>query len=246
MKRINWLATLGFALIALSALLYLVHYAIFRDAHHIFIYLLGDLAFLPIEVLLVTLIIHRLLTDQERRAMLKKLNMVIGAFLSEVGTNLIKACLSFDTHPEVIRDEMMVTTDWTDQQFSRAIKRSRDYDFKIDSRNGDLDGLRRFLVTKREFLLRLLENPNVLGHETFTELLWAVFHLTEELAFRADVTRLPESDYDHLCGDMKRAYGHLVFQWLAYMRHLRDDYPYLYSLAVRTNPFNPNASPEVT
>jgi hypothetical protein len=29
------------------------------------------------------------------------------------------------------------------------------------------------------------------------------------------------------------------------MEHLKNDYPYLFSLAVRTNPFDPNASVEV-
>ena len=54
MKRLNWQILLGLSLIALSALFYLVHYAIFRDAHHIFIYMVGDIAFVPIEVLMVT------------------------------------------------------------------------------------------------------------------------------------------------------------------------------------------------
>ena len=44
---------------------------------------------------------------------------------------------------------------------------------------------------------------------------------------------------------MKRAYVLLIREWLDYMSHLRTDYPYLYSLAVRTNPFDPEASPEV-
>jgi hypothetical protein len=60
MKRSRWLIILSSFLIALSALLYLIHYEIFKDAHHIFIYMIGDIAFLPIEVLLVTLIIHHL------------------------------------------------------------------------------------------------------------------------------------------------------------------------------------------
>lgn len=55
----------------------------FRDPHHIFLYLIGDIAFVFIEVLLVTLIIHQLLSRREKQAMLKKLNMVIGAFFSE-------------------------------------------------------------------------------------------------------------------------------------------------------------------
>jgi hypothetical protein len=29
------------------------------------------------------------------------------------------------------------------------------------------------------------------------------------------------------------------------MKHLRDNYPYLFSLAMRTNPFDPHTSTEV-
>lgn len=53
MKRLSWQVIFGLALITLSAFLYLIHYAIFRDAHHIFIYLIGDTAFVFIEVLLI-------------------------------------------------------------------------------------------------------------------------------------------------------------------------------------------------
>jgi di/tricarboxylate transporter len=86
MKRpLSWQELLGIFLILLSALLYIFHFAIFRDVHHIFIYMIGDIAFVPIEVLLVTLIIHRLLSEREKRAQLEKLNMLIGTFFSEVG-----------------------------------------------------------------------------------------------------------------------------------------------------------------
>jgi hypothetical protein len=91
----------------------------------------------------------------------------------------------------------------------------------------------------------LLENPNLLEHESFTELLWAVFHLTEETACRVDLKQLPDTDCQHLSGDIKRVYGLLISEWLAYMKHLRDNYPYLFHLAARTNPFNPDASPIV-
>lgn len=37
----------------------------------------------------------------------------------------------------------------------------------------------------------------------------------------------------------------LAVSLVAYMKHLKEDYPYLFSLAVRTNPFDPNASAEV-
>ena len=245
MKRFNWQLLLGLFLVTLSTLFYLVHYFIFRDAHHIFIYLIGDIAFVPIEVLLVTLIIHRLLSEREKRSMMKKLNMVIGAFFSEVGIKLLKCFSDFDYNFDKVRENLIVTNNWSEQKFSSTGKSLKNYDYKIDSLKGDLEDLRSFLMGKRDFLLRLLENPNLLEHESFTELLWAVSHLTEELAARIDVKRLSDADYAHLSGDIKRAYILLVVQWLSYMKHLKNDYPYLFSLAIRTNPFDPNASPEI-
>ena len=245
MKRFNWQILLGLSLIALSALLYLGHYAIFEDAHHIFIYMVGDIAFVPIEVLLVTLIIHQLLNVREKRAMLKKLNMVIGAFFSEVGTQLLKSFYDFDTGAETIREDLIVKKEWSAKDFSHTLKYLKNYHYSVDSKKSDLESLKEFLIGKRDFLLGLLENPNLLEHESFTELLWAVFHLTEELACREDVKQLIDTDYNHISGDMKRAYVLLITEWIAYMKHLKADYPYLFSLAIRTNPFDPHASPAV-
>jgi hypothetical protein len=239
------LIVLGLLLVLLSAVSYLAHYAIFGDAHHIFIYLVGDIAFVPIEVLLVTLIIHRLLESREKRSILKKLNMVIGAFFSELGTELLGYFSDFDPQSSEIRERLVVTNDWTEREFSTVARSLKAFDCVIDSEDDNLENLRGFLMEKRGFLLALLGNPNLLEHESFTDLLWAVFHLAEELGHRADVRRLPDTDYEHLAGDIKRAYKLLISEWLDYMNHLRSDYPYLFSLAIRTNPLDRNASPEV-
>lgn len=246
MKRfLNWQVLLGISLIALSAVFYLIHYAIFRDTHHIFIYLLGDIAFVPIEVLLVTLIIHRLLSAREKRAMLKKMNMVVGIFFSEAGTALLKSLSAFDSQSDKLGVKLVVASNWSEQEFSMVKKYVKGYDCRIDIHKGDLEGLRDFLVGERKFLLALLQNPNLLEHESFTDLLWAVTHLTEELSHRKDLRTLPNADYEHLSGDIKRAYIMLITEWLGYMEHLEESYPYLFSLAVRTNPFDPAASPVV-
>jgi len=236
---------LGIILIALSAIVYLVHYFIFRDPHHIFIYLIGDIAFVFFEVLLVTLVIHQLLSQREKRARLEKLNMVIGAFFSEVGIKFLTYLSDFDPGLDKIRKELIVTKDWPDQEFLGVSRRLKDYDYGVDIQKVNLEDLRGFLLGKRDFLLRLLENPNILEHETFTELLRAVFHLTEELGQREDIAKLPDTDVEHLAGDIKRVYIQLVHQWLDYMKHLKDNYPYLFSLAMRTNPFDQESSPIV-
>jgi hypothetical protein len=243
MKHLRWQIILASFLIFLSTILYLVHYAIFRDAHHIFLYLLGDIAFVPIEVLLVTVIIHQVLSAREKNARMEKLNMVIGAFFSEVGTKLLTYFSDWDPKLGKIRSDLIVSGDWSPKEFSEVSKRLKTYEYIVDIHKADLNGLRKFLGTKLEFLVRLLENPTLLEHESFTDLLWAVFHLAEELAARDSFARLPDTDYQHLAGDIKRIYVLLVHQWLNYMEHLKNNFPYLFSLAMRTNPFDQEASP---
>ena len=97
----------------------------------------------------------------------------------------------------------------------------------------------------RGFLVSLLENPVLVEQEGFREALLAVFHLADELSCRGQVANLPRSDISHLAGDINRAYQKLVEQWLVYLSHLKNQYPYLFSLAVRRNPFDPEASPVV-
>lgn len=245
MKRLKWQILFGISLITLSAVVYFIQIQIFETPRNTFFYIFQDLAFVPISVLMVTLIIDQVLRIREKRVLLKKMNMVIGAFFSEVGTDLLKLFAHFDLHYETLSRNLMISDKWSEQDFSKIKKQLKDFDYKLDCKKGDLEVLKIFLTGKRDFLLRLLENPNLLEHESFTDLLWAVFHLTEELNCRADTRALPDTDYKHLSGDIRRAYVILISEWLSYMKHLRVDYPYLFSLAVRTNPFDPDALPEV-
>lgn len=242
MKRFfNWQVVLGLGLVALSALVYLLHYAIFHDAHHILIYFVGDVAFVPIEVLLVTLIIHRLLSVREKRALRIKLNMVIGAFFSELGTDLINIFLKATRNPEEITKGLRISTGWKKGDFQKARELAAGFEPDMDMKDGCLREFKEFLKGNKMFLLRLLENPNLIEHDSFTDLLWAVFHLLDELEARDTLEGLPESDYEHLKGDTSRAYECLLREWLTYMEHLKEAYPYLFSLAVRTNPLDPEA-----
>lgn len=246
MKRIGWQTLLGLALIILSAIAYIIHYFIFRDLHHILIYLVGDIAFVFIEVLLVTLVIHQLLASREKRAMLKKMNMVIGAFYSDVGTKLLMSFAKFDPHIEKIRDELATAKTLSNRDFDTLSRKLDSYDTVIISDLHELKVLADFLYSKRDFLVRLLENPILLEHGSFTDLLWAVFHLADELALRQNIMEISKVDHEHINGDSRRAYLLLLKEWVRYMKHLRAYYPYLYSLAIRTNPFDNAARPEIT
>ena len=246
MKRYLTFIVLACGFIALSALLYFVHYAIFHDVHHIFIYMVGDLAFLPLEVFLVVIVIERVLARREKQAVMQKLNMVVGAFFSEVGNELLQRLLGCFEKGDDISRHFAVKQNWTREDFKKAMEFAKTIGAKPDCRDIDLNDLKKFLVQKRQFLLALLENPNLLEHEQFTDLLWATFHLTEELEARKSLTDCPEADIKHVAGDIQRVYSQLIVEWLSYVEHLKSKYPYLFSLVARTHPFQEQPSPVVT
>jgi hypothetical protein len=246
MKRFfSWQISLIIGLVTASAIIYHVHYLIFHDSRDIFFYTLLDLAFLPLNALIVTFILSKLLTIREKQSKLEKLNMVIGSFFSEAGTELLTYFSDIDPDLDKIRSKLVITNSWKKSDFKALSAKLKKYAYDIDPDKVNFVFLKEFLSRKREFLLRLLENPNLLEHEQFTELLLAVFHLTEELTNRKNGATLLKTDIEHIANDIKRAYIVLVSQWLDYMEHLSVNYPYLFSLAMRINPFDQNSSVEI-
>jgi hypothetical protein len=236
MNNNRWQIILGIVLVVFSAIFYAAHFILFRDAHHIFIFLIGDIAFVFVEVLMVTLIIHRLLSEREKRALLEKLNMLIGAFFSDFGTDLLKAIVCFDPNAQGINSLMEGKT-WEKKAFQKTVSQIRALHHRLELNRGSLPDLKTLLLSKRELLLRMIENPTLLENESFSKLLWALFHLTDELAYRNDLGSIPKPDAKHIENDMERAYGLLIIEWMKFMRHLKDNYPYLFHFAVRNNPF---------
>jgi hypothetical protein len=240
-EDLRWKLIVGVALVTLTLLLMTIHLELFQDSHYLFTYLLADLAFIPVEVLCVTLIIDSMLTSRERQQRMEKLNMVIGIFFSRVGTPLIGRFVKADSGTRPLEGLVAAGPDWTPDRFRAAHAGLAAGKCTIDPALVDLALMRDFLLGNEDFLLRIVENPMVFEHESFTDLILAVTHLAEELKARDDLSRLPPSDVTHLRGDMERAYARLVPEWLKYMEYLRSHYPYLFSLAMRTNPFDEKA-----
>lgn len=203
--------------------------------------LAGGGAFLGVIANTTELVILK--RDSQNR--LRKVNMVLGVFFSEVGNHLLALFSRHQKGADILRHGLEITPQWTREQFFGARKKISSADLKVDSVNMDLSELNTFLGGKRDFFVGLMENPVLVEHEGFSEALLAVFHLQDELQCRQSFTDLPETDRLHLTADMNRAYSRLVDQWLVYLAHLKEQYPYIFSLAVRSNPFNPEADPVV-
>lgn len=236
----------AFLLIGACVALSVLHIAIFRAPRDFFLYLQEDLAFLPLEVLIVTVVLNQMLTAREREERARKLNMVIGAFFSSLGYDLLGELAPHAAEREEIGIRLALDLKWTPVQMREAIAWCEGRTFQMTAEAAGLARLKTLLATRQPFLLNMLENPMLLEHEVFTDCLWAVSHLSEELAARCDLTNLPAADLRHLAGDMERAYTRLQVQWLHYMIHLHRDYPYLFSFAARTNPLRAEAQVEIT
>lgn len=237
MMRWSWKCNIALILGGMSVLLSILHFEVFQDAKTLAFYLALDVVFVPVQVLLVTILIERLLTEREKQVLMKKLNMVIGAFFSEVGNSLIRQMTLFCEDFEELAGRLDIQGRWDSGEFRGARRFVDSHECRLSPGAEQLTVLRDFLLEKRTFVLALLQNPNLLEHDRFTDLLWAVCHLTEELEVRIDFTTLPPADLRHLRGDMARAYSALTREWLRYIEHLKESYPYIFSLAVRLNPF---------
>lgn len=236
----------GVILVTLSALSYGIHFFLFRDAHHLSIFLLGDLSFVFLEVFLVSLIIHRMIEAEDAQHRLEKLYMVIGAFYSEVGYYLLRLCIENDPNVDKIRDGLIFETSICSSALREKFSQLSVFKPKLKIDDLNLHDLRRFLMDSKDLQLRLVENPVIFEHEHFSDLLRSVLHLTEELMARDDLRDVPIKDLEHIRTDLERAYGFLVREWFCYVLHLQEEYPYLFSFVVRTNPFKENPSAVVT
>ncbi|HNX17857.1 MAG TPA: hypothetical protein PKM50_05975 [Methanoregula sp.] len=238
----RWKLLFAVGLITVSLLIYTLHILIFHDVNHVMIYLVGDIAFLPIEVLLVTLIIDQMLDSREKQQRMEKLNLVIGTFFSNEGTPLLTMLAPADPKVPELRLQFVIRDAWNPAQFKDLHAYLAQHPRSISIDKVDLRLLREFLFAHEDFVLRIVENPMVFEHESFTSLMLAMSHLTEELEARKGLSSLPRTDLAHVERDINRVYSNLISEWIHYMEYIHAHYPYLFSLAMRTNPFDESAS----
>ena len=241
MKIQRWYIYIIVILLTTSASTYFLQLTLFHDAKNTFFYMLQDFAFVPIQVLMVTFILDGLMKKREKNSILNKLNMVIGIFFHEAGNQILKNLKEITTESDNLCDTFIIDKDWESKDFKRKIKDFKIYNEDIELNDKSLQKIKNLVVSKKSILLNLLNNPNLLEHDKFTDLLWAIYHLSDELLHRDSFNNIPESDLQHLKGDLIRVYNLIIKEWLSYMNHLQSEFPYLYSIALRTNPFNDNA-----
>lgn len=231
----------GAILLLLTVVLHWVHFVIFKDAHHLFIFLVSDIAFVPFEVFLVSLIIDSSIEKREKAHVMENLNMLIGLFFSEIGTKLMKDFAVNDPNIDNIRYTYYMPEALLEPDYGLILRETKKHKQTVNVENEDFMNLGQLLISKKELLVTMMSNPSLLEHETFTDLLRAVFHLQEELSYRnteLDLRDMDALDVAHLKGDIERVYELLAEEWVHYMQHLYEEYSYLYYAAVIHNPYD--------
>jgi hypothetical protein len=194
------------------------------------------MAFLPVQVIFVTFIINRFLNIMEKRKNAKKINVIISAFYVEAGASIMRTMSEFSQNHNEVSIAIQKEFKKINVNETKGFVKSLNFDIYADPNK--LDKLSVLLAEKKAFTLSMLENSNLMEHDSFTDMLWAVFHVADELQTRGDLKNLSKGVVNHLSNDILRAYSALVQEWIAYMFYLHTDYPYLYETAKNKSPFN--------
>lgn len=238
----NWYIIAALTLIIISASIYEAQLFFFHRPGETYFYMMQDLAFVPVQVLIVTIFLDRLLKRHEKKLLTKKIFVGIGIFFSETGNNLLKLLFDITVNREILSSNFSIKPVWNEADFKTAAKQAADMRIELKHETDVLVEMKSFLNSNRRFILGMMENSNLAEHDLFTDLLLAISHLSDELRMREDFSSLPSSDFNHLSKDISRVYNSILVLWLSYLLHIKGEYPFLYSLAIRTNPFDSSAS----
>ena len=240
--------TTGVLLIGLSVILHYMHFLIFKDMHHIMIFLLADIAFIPLEVFFVTVVLDKMIEKREKANIIEKLNMLVGLFYSQLGLNIFKEFVSADDSMTKLVTNCKIAADSKLEDFDETERFLKKHEHHINIEKIDFVKLQVELNNSKDLLVSLIANPSLLEHESFSELLMSIFHLQEEFAMRdidSDQSKMAKHDVDHLKVDCMRAYKNISLEWLKYIQHLKVHYPYLFVTALIKNPYDFRSSKEI-
>lgn len=228
MKKIRYYFVISFILIALSSIMFFIHYLIFGQALNTAYYSLMNLCFIPINSLVVTIMLEKLIDYRAKKDRIEKINMLVGIFFTEVGGKLMHLIIDSD------KDAKNYITNFED--LNKIKKCLYEYNYKVDMNYIDLCAIKNILVEHNNLFVTLISNESILQHQIFTDLLMSVIHLRDEIMF---MEKDKESGFNtnHLENDVIRVYKNISIQWISYLEYLSKSYPFLYNNAIRVNPF---------
>ena len=115
--KINWKLKLAIGLIIASAILYTIAYFGFHEPDKVIFYIVIDLAFIPLDILIVALVIESLIEKKERETVLEKLDMILGVFFSEIGDELLETFTKINASSDEIIKNLENIENWRKKDY---------------------------------------------------------------------------------------------------------------------------------
>ncbi len=242
----NWKIRFAILMIIIAFIFFASRMLYLGDSEEVVSYLWKQIGFIPVNILLVAFLIDGIISKKEHEAILEKIDMIMGTFFTKMGNDLVYT-ISSANEDVVEAESLKMIKNWTDKDYKDKLKTLKQNPIKFSTnlkgaeRDEFLSEIYNILNSNQEFIINLINNPNLLEKDEFSRLLLALLHLDEELSRRGELTNISDADFSHLIGDISRVYSHLIYEWVYYLRYLNKFYPYMISLAIRTNPFDCDA-----
>ena len=220
----SWKFKFAIVMLIIASIFFVSRIIVLGDPEEVVAYLWKQIGFIPVNILIVALLLDGIMSKKEREAILEKLDMLMGTFFTEIGNDLISEISKANKNKSKTKDLKSIKN-WTDKDYENKLKELRDspIDFEADvpleDREEFLTSIHVSIEKNREFIINLINNPNLFEKDEFSALVLALLHLDEELSRRGDLSNIDDVDFNHLTGDIKRVYTHLVYEWIYYLKY---------------------------
>lgn len=193
------LMKVALGLFALSAVIYGLQVLVFKDPGTTAFYIFQDMAFMPITIAVATLFVGYLIDQNSRAEKIEKSRILTCSFYSIVGLDLLEVLYG-------LYDEASDKIAWDLEKY---------------------EYMQQLLDQYLNEILTIASNPNLLEHDGFTDLLWAVMHLREEMEY-FEAKKATARDESHIQSDAKRVFDLLEKNRHEYEAYIQKEYPYFY------------------
>lgn len=230
MEKKRMYVTVGI-LIGISVIIYALQIIIFDDRRTTAFYIFQDLAFMPITIAIATLVVGDLVNRREQKEQQEKTRMLTSSFFTQMGADLLDIMMRGSSRADDLTHLMQAPTkDDKDVQRVQSQLQSADLGFTLSA---DIyDESMDIILKSRQALLTLSSNPLLLEHECFTEMLWGIFHLSDEFRLRGNYKELDEDGREHMEDDFEKVFRLLLVNRVANLQYLQKTYPNYYSASL--------------
>ena len=214
-------------LIAVSIVIYGLQILIFRDHQTTFFYILQDLAFMPVTIAIATLVVGELMNNKEKKERMVKTRMLTSTFYTEFGGQLMGLLLTGVQNAEELQAQKYLQAK-TEDEVKELQKKIREQEIIYRLDQNIYDTAMELITAHKEKMLILAASPMLEDHESFTKLLWGIFHLMDEYRLRGSYKNLSAHSIEHMSEDMGRLTKELIYNAIANALYLRQTYPEYY------------------